>query len=73
MSGAVRIGKRAFYDQIELPIDAAYALTGDVMVENMKRAGLAGKALITNDKSPKTCLLGTKVVALRWCRCLRTM
>ena len=37
MSGAVRIGKRAFYDQIELPIDAAYALTGDVMVENMKR------------------------------------
>lgn len=32
---AVRIGKRAFYDQIELPVDAAYAHTGAVMVQNM--------------------------------------
>jgi len=32
---AVRIGKRAFYDQIGLPLDAAYARTGAVMVANM--------------------------------------
>jgi enoyl-CoA hydratase/carnithine racemase len=35
MAGAVRIGKRAFYDQISLPITDAYSLTGDVMVKNM--------------------------------------
>ncbi len=32
---AVRIGKRAFYEQIEMGLDAAYAYTGQVMVENM--------------------------------------
>ena len=32
---AVRIGKEAFYAQAELPLDAAYALAGQVMVENM--------------------------------------
>ncbi len=32
---AVRIGKRAFYDQIEMPLDQAYAYTGQAMVENM--------------------------------------
>jgi len=35
LGAAVRIGKRAFYDQITLPLDQAYALTGRVMVENM--------------------------------------
>lgn len=35
LGAAVRIGKRAFYDQIALPLDQAYALTGRVMVENM--------------------------------------
>ncbi|QYX55289.1 enoyl-CoA hydratase [Roseovarius sp. SCSIO 43702] len=35
LGAAVRIGKRAFYDQIEMPLDQAYAYTGDVMVENM--------------------------------------
>ena len=35
LGAAVRIGKRAFYDQITLPLDQAYALTGQVMVENM--------------------------------------
>lgn len=33
----VRIGKRAFYDQAELGLEAAYALTGEVMAENMLR------------------------------------
>jgi enoyl-CoA hydratase/carnithine racemase len=32
---AVRIGKRAFYEQLEMPLDQAYAFTGQVMVENM--------------------------------------
>ena len=35
LGAAVRIGKRAFYDQIEMPLAQAYAFTGDVMVENM--------------------------------------
>ncbi len=32
---AVRIGKRAFYEQAEMPLEAAYAHTGEVMVQNM--------------------------------------
>ncbi|MDU8926858.1 enoyl-CoA hydratase [Alisedimentitalea sp. MJ-SS2] len=35
LSAAVKIGKQAFYDQITMPLDQAYAYTGDVMVENM--------------------------------------
>ncbi len=35
LGSAVRIGKRAFYDQIQMPLDAAYTHTGEVMVENM--------------------------------------
>ena len=35
LGSAVRIGKRAFYDQIEMPLAAAYTHTGAVMVENM--------------------------------------
>lgn len=35
LCSAVRIGKRAFYDQIEIDLDAAYLHTGAVMVENM--------------------------------------
>lgn len=35
LGAAVRVGKRAFYDQIALPLDKAYEMTGAVMVENM--------------------------------------
>ena len=35
LGAAVRIGKRAFYEQIDLPLADAYAHTGAVMVENM--------------------------------------
>jgi len=35
LGAAVRIGKRAFYDQITLPLDDAYDLAGAVMAENM--------------------------------------
>lgn len=38
LGSAVRIGKRAFYDQIERDLAGAYALTRDVMVENMLNA-----------------------------------
>lgn len=32
---AVKIGKRAFYEQLEMPLEEAYAHTGRVMAENM--------------------------------------
>ncbi len=35
LGSAVRIGKQAFYEQLRLPLDEAYALTGQVMVTNM--------------------------------------
>lgn len=35
LGAAVKIGKRAFYEQIEMPLDQAYAYAGEVMVENM--------------------------------------
>lgn len=35
LQAAVKIGKRAFYDQLQMPIDQAYAYTGEVMVKNM--------------------------------------
>lgn len=35
LSAAVRIGKSAFYDQLQMPLVQAYAFTGAVMVENM--------------------------------------
>lgn len=35
LGSAVRIGKRAFYQQLEMGLTDAYAFTGDVMVQNM--------------------------------------
>ncbi|MCB1391305.1 MAG: enoyl-CoA hydratase, partial [Rhodobacteraceae bacterium] len=35
LGAAVRIGKRAFYEQAGMPLDQAYEYTGAVMVENM--------------------------------------
>ncbi|WP_299653594.1 enoyl-CoA hydratase [uncultured Tateyamaria sp.] len=35
LGSAVKIGKQAFYNQLQMPIDQAYAYTGDVMVQNM--------------------------------------
>ncbi len=35
LGAVVRIGKEAFYNQLEMPLDQAYAYTGSVMVENM--------------------------------------
>jgi enoyl-CoA hydratase/carnithine racemase len=41
LASAVKIGKQAFYEQIQMPLDAAYAFTGDVMVHNMMNADTA--------------------------------
>lgn len=35
LGSAVQVGKQAFYEQLEMPLDAAYAHTGRVMAENM--------------------------------------
>jgi len=35
LGSAVKIGKQAFYDQLQMPLDQAYAYTGEVMVQNM--------------------------------------
>ncbi|WP_146585508.1 enoyl-CoA hydratase [Puniceibacterium confluentis] len=35
LGSAVTVGKQAFYQQLQMPLDRAYAHTGDVMVRNM--------------------------------------
>lgn len=35
LGSAVKIGKQAFYEQLQMPVDQAYAYTGEVMVTNM--------------------------------------
>ncbi|KMK67370.1 enoyl-CoA hydratase [Puniceibacterium sp. IMCC21224] len=35
LGSAVTVGKRAFYEQLQMPLGQAYAFTGDVMVQNM--------------------------------------
>jgi enoyl-CoA hydratase/carnithine racemase len=35
LGAAVKVGKQAFYAQAQMPLQEAYAYTGDVMVENM--------------------------------------
>jgi enoyl-CoA hydratase/carnithine racemase len=49
---AVAIGKRAFYEQADLPLDAAYAHAGAVMVENMLRPDTAEGVAAFLDKRP---------------------
>ncbi len=41
LSSAVRIGKQAFYEQVQMPLDAAYDYTGQVMAQNMMDADTA--------------------------------
>ncbi|GAB4538481.1 MAG: enoyl-CoA hydratase [Ruegeria sp.] len=35
LGAAVKIGKQAFYEQIQMPLEQAYAYTGEVMTQNM--------------------------------------
>lgn len=41
LGSAVRIGKRAFYEQVQMPLDQAYDYAGQVMAENMMDADTA--------------------------------
>ncbi|TVQ52925.1 MAG: enoyl-CoA hydratase [Rhodobacteraceae bacterium] len=51
---AVRIGKRAFYEQAEMTLDAAYAHTGRVMAENMIHRDTAeGVAAFLEKRAPR--------------------
>ncbi|MEO1551749.1 MAG: enoyl-CoA hydratase-related protein, partial [Pseudomonadota bacterium] len=53
LGSAVAIGKRAFYEQIQMPLDQAYAYTGDVMVTNMlHRDTEEGIAAFLDKRSP---------------------
>jgi enoyl-CoA hydratase/carnithine racemase len=53
LGAAVRIGKRAFYEQREMGLDAAYAYTGQVMVENMLDHGTEeGIAAFLDKRTP---------------------
>lgn len=53
LGSAVKIGKRAFYEQMDLPLDAAYAFTGRVMAENMMQPDTAeGIAAFIEKRAP---------------------
>jgi len=53
LGAAVRIGKQAFYDQLQMPMDQAYAYTGDVIVENLLyRDTIEGMAAFVEKRSP---------------------
>lgn len=54
LGSAVKIGKQAFYDQISMTTDAAYAFTGNVMVENMlQRDTEEGIAAFLDKRDPR--------------------
>ena len=54
LGAAVRIGKRAFYEQLEMGLDQAYAHTGQAMVENMlHRDTEEGIAAFLEKRSPE--------------------
>lgn len=52
LSMAVRVGKRAFYEQLEMSLDAAYAHTGRVIAENMLHPDTAEGIQAFLDKRP---------------------
>ncbi len=52
LASAVRVGKRAFYEQLEMPLDAAYAHTGRVIAENMMQPDTAELIQAFIDKRP---------------------
>ena len=52
LSSAVGVGKRAFYEQLEMTLDAAYAHTGRVIAENMMQRDTAEALQAFIDKRP---------------------
>jgi enoyl-CoA hydratase/carnithine racemase len=54
LGSAVKIGKKAFYEQIQMSTDQAYAYTGDVMVANMLHQDTSEGIAAFIDKRPPT-------------------
>ena len=54
LGSAVKIGKRAFYEQLQMPLADAYAYTGDVMVQNMLDADTVESIAAFIDKRDPT-------------------
>jgi enoyl-CoA hydratase/carnithine racemase len=53
LGAAVKIGKQAFYQQLQMPLDQAYAYTSGVIVENlMHRDTIEGMAAFVEKRSP---------------------
>lgn len=53
LSAAVKIGKQAFYEQLQMPLDQAYAYTSGVIVENlMYRDTIEGMAAFIEKRAP---------------------
>lgn len=52
LGAAVKVGKEAFYKQLEMPLDEAYAYTGAVMAENMLYRDTAEGISAFIDKRP---------------------
>jgi enoyl-CoA hydratase/carnithine racemase len=52
LASAVRVGKRAFYEQMEMTLDAAYAHTGRVIAENMMQPDTAEAIQAFIEKRP---------------------
>lgn len=51
---ALRYGKRAFYEQAEMPVDQAYAFTGRVIAENMMATDtMEGIAAFLEKRAPR--------------------
>lgn len=52
LRAAVKIGKSAYYEQIQMPLSQAYAYTGNVMVENMMHPETENGIAAFLDKKP---------------------
>jgi len=53
LGSAVKIGKRAFYEQLQMPVDQAYDFTSDVIVENLlHRDTIEGIAAFIDKRTP---------------------
>ncbi|UWQ34846.1 enoyl-CoA hydratase [Leisingera sp. M527] len=53
LGSAVKIGKQAFYQQLQMPLDQAYAYTSGVIVENlMYRDTIEGMAAFIEKRAP---------------------
>ena len=53
LGAAVKIGKQAFYEQLQMPMDQAYAYTSDVIVENLLyRDTIEGMAAFVEKRKP---------------------